>query len=102
MKTVDAHQHFWNPHRGDFGWLPQGDIVLDRSYTPANLESELKEAGVDATVLVQAALSLEETEYLLGIADVTPFVAGVVGWIDLENRTHLAPASQRRDRAASS
>lgn len=90
MKTVDAHQHFWNPLRGDYGWLPPGDPVLDRGYTPADLAPQLTQAGIDATVLVQAAPSIEETEYLLGIADVTPFVAGVVGWIDFENRDHLA------------
>ena len=35
-------------------------------------------------MLVQAAPTLAETRYLLDLADATPWIAGVVGWIDLE------------------
>jgi L-fuconolactonase len=79
---IDAHQHFWNPARGDYGWIPAGDAVLDRAYGPADLAPHLARAGVDRTILVQAAPTVAETDYLLGIADATPFVGGVVGWVD--------------------
>jgi L-fuconolactonase len=65
--------------------MPKDDPVLARTYMPADLAPEIAAAGVEATVLVQAAATVEETEYMLGIADATPFVAGVVGWIDFEN-----------------
>lgn len=81
---VDSHQHFWNPARGDYGWMPKGDLVLDRRYTPADLAPTLVQEGIGATVLVQAAPSIAESEYMLGLADATPFVAGVVGWVDFE------------------
>jgi L-fuconolactonase len=87
---IDAHQHFWNPARGDYGWMPKDDPVLSQSYMPLDLAPEIAVAGVDATILVQAAATVEETEYLLGIADATPFVAGVVGWIDFENTSQDA------------
>jgi L-fuconolactonase len=79
---IDAHQHFWNPTRGDYGWIPEGDAVLDRAYGPADLAPHLARAGVERTILVQAAPTVAETDYLLGIADATPFVGGVVGWVD--------------------
>ena len=41
-------------------------------------------------MLVQAAATVEETEYMLGIADATPSVAAVVGWIDFEDPSHRA------------
>ena len=82
---IDAHQHFWNPRRGDYGWIPTGDAVLDRAYRPADLWPQMLECGVDSTILVQAAPTIEETEYLLGIADAAPFVGGVVGWINFED-----------------
>lgn len=82
---VDAHHHFWNPARGDYGWMPPDDPVLSRSYGPADLAADLHATGVQQTILVQAAPTTEETEYLLGIADATPHVAGVVGWIDFED-----------------
>lgn len=84
MTTVDAHQHFWQPLRGDYGWMPEDDPILSRAYAPVDLAPELAACGIDKTVLVQAAPTVNETEYLLGIADASDFVAGVVGWIDFE------------------
>lgn len=82
---IDAHVHLWQPLRGDYDWMPKGDPVLDRRYGPEHLEPQLRAAGVGAAVLVQAAATVAETEYMLGIADATPWVRGVVGWIDFEN-----------------
>jgi L-fuconolactonase len=86
---VDAHQHYWEPRRGDYAWMPLDDPVLAHRYGPADLAPELVAAGIDCTVLVQAAATVEETEYMLGLADATPSVAAVVGWIDFEDRGHL-------------
>lgn len=82
---IDAHQHFWNTRRGDYGWIEKGDPILDRAYRPADLAPLMLQNDIDRTILVQAAPSLEETEYLLGIADAAPFVAGVIGWINFED-----------------
>ena len=87
---IDAHQHFWNPARGDYGWMPKDDPILSRVYTPADLAPHLAQHGIDRTVLVQAAPSIAESEYMLGIADATPFVAGVVGWVDFEKPSDAA------------
>jgi len=87
---IDAHQHFWHPGRGDYGWMPKDDAVLSRPYAPAELWPQLQAAGVEGTVLVQAAPTIAETEYMLGIADATPWVRGVVGWIDFEAPGDLA------------
>ena len=85
MSFVDAHHHFWNPARGDYGWIPQDDRVLMRQYAPADLLPAAHAAGVTQTILVQAAETSDETEYLLGIADACPTVAKVVGWINFED-----------------
>jgi L-fuconolactonase len=87
---IDAHQHFWNPARGDYDWMPMDNEILARPYAPADLIPHLEGCGIDATVLVQAAATVHETEYMLGIADATPFVAGVVGWVDFEKPADLA------------
>jgi L-fuconolactonase len=81
---IDAHQHFWNPARGDYGWMPPDDPILARVYTPADLATHLAQHGINRTVLVQAAPTVAESEYMLGIADATPFVGGVVGWVDFD------------------
>lgn len=80
---VDAHQHFWRIDRGDYGWLTPTDTPrLYRDYLPDDLAPLLAEGRIDRTVLVQAAESLAETEFLLGLAEATPFVGAVVGWVD--------------------
>ncbi len=89
MTNVDAHQHYWNPARGDYHWMPKDHPVLAKVYGPKDLAPLIEPQGITKTILVQAAQSVEETEYLLGIADATPSVMAVVGWIDFENREHL-------------
>lgn len=91
---IDAHQHYWHPERGDYGWMPENDPILSRPYSPDDLAESLTDAGVTQTVLVQAAPSLNETEYLLDIADSTPTVAKVVGWIDFEDATQIESLRQ--------
>lgn len=86
---IDSHQHFWNPARGDHDWMPKGDPVLDRVYRPSDLVGHLVQNQIDGTVLVQAAATLHETEYMLGLADASDFVKGVVGWVDFESRADL-------------
>ena len=86
---IDAHQHYWNPARGDHSWMPQGHPILDRTYHPRDLEPLLNRHGIARTVLVQAADTINETEYMLGMADVTDSIAAVVGWVDFEDPSQL-------------
>lgn len=86
---IDAHQHFWQPLRGDYDWMPQDNLTLNRAYAPSDLAGTLDALGIDGTVLVQAAATVQETEYMLGLADATPFIKGVVGWVDFEDPSHL-------------
>ena len=90
MALIDAHQHYWDPARGDYGWLTPDKTELYRGFGPADLAGILARQKISGTILVQAAPTLAETDYLLGIADATPSVLGVVGWIDFEDRTHRA------------
>jgi L-fuconolactonase len=87
---IDAHQHFWNLGRGDYGWmegLPAG-APIRRTILPPELAPHLERWRIDRTVLVQAAPTVEETEYMLGLADATDFVGKVVGWVDFEAPGH--------------
>ena len=81
---IDAHQHFWTLARGDYGWLTPELEAIHRDFGPSDLKPLLDAEGIDGTVLVQAAPTVAETEYMLGIADDAPFVKGVVGWVDFE------------------
>ncbi|MGC3940112.1 amidohydrolase family protein [Roseobacter sp. EG26] len=87
---IDAHQHFWNPARGDYDWMPKDNAILNRPYAPGDLAPKLAKHGFDGTVLVQAAATVEETEYMLGMADATPSIKGVVGWVNFEDDRQIS------------
>ncbi len=56
---------------------------IRRNYLPADLAPELRTCGLDGCVAVQARQCLEESRWLLELADNSPIVKGVVGWVDL-------------------
>ena len=83
---VDAHHHVWRLERGDYGWLqPIARLApIYRDFTLDDLHPSLAAAGIDATVLVQAAPTIAETRFLLDVAQASQgMVRGVVGWVDL-------------------
>ena len=80
---IDSHQHFWRVGSFDYPWMSSDNAVLYRDYLPATLEPILKRNHVEKTVLVQASNSVAESRWLLDLADANPFIAGVVGWVDL-------------------
>ena len=82
---IDSHQHFWQVGRFDYPWMSSSVEVLYRDYLPAQLKPILEENGVSQTVLVQASNSIEESRWLLSLADENPFIVGVVGWVDLQD-----------------
>ena len=83
-RRVDAHHHIWRRARGDYGWLTPALTAIYRDFTLYDLRPSLAARGVGATVLVQAAPTVAETEFLLGVAQASGgLVRGVVGWVDL-------------------
>lgn len=87
---LDAHQHFWAVARGDYGWLTPDLGPIYRDFLPDDLGPILQKWGIEGTILVQAAPTVSETRFMLKLAQETPFVKGVVGWVDFESDS--APA----------
>lgn len=81
---VDAHQHFWKIDRGDYGWMDDSVAAIRHDILPSDLAPLARACDVRATIAVQAAPTVAETEFLLQLAGGNPLVAGVVGWVDLE------------------
>ena len=78
MKIIDAHQHFWDPSRGDYHWMSKNNPILNRKYEVKDLSQASKSIDLYKTVLVQAAATNAETEYMLNIAENSDLVSGVV------------------------
>ena len=83
MPVVDAHHHLWRLARGDYDWLTPAQGALFRDYEPEELTRHLAAAGVAATIVVQAAPTAAETDFLLATAARHRWIRGVVGWTDL-------------------
>jgi L-fuconolactonase len=82
--VVDAHHHFWRRDSDDVSWLLSAHQRLNASFGPDELRAQLAEAGVDATVLIQATNTAAETERVLRYGEEADFVSGVVAWAPLE------------------
>lgn len=83
---IDAHQHFWRYDPKRDAWITDSMSVLRRDYLPEDLLGELCRNQMDASVVVQADQSENETAFLLDLAERYSFIAGVVGWVDLRAR----------------
>ena len=81
---IDSHLHFWRYTAAEYGWIDDAMAALRHDFLPADLRREMDGAAMDACIAVQARQTLEETRWLLELADANPFVAGVIGWIDLQ------------------
>jgi L-fuconolactonase len=82
---IDTHQHFWAYNPREYPWMGPGMESLQRDYLPPDLAPLLKAAAIDGTIAVQARQTLEESYWLLELADQYPFNHGVVGWVDLRS-----------------
>lgn len=84
MEKIDAHMHVWRLARGDYDWMTPDLGAIYRDFQIDDCWDEAKAAGVSQTILVQAAATAAETDYLLSLAEADVRVAGVVGWVDFE------------------
>ncbi|HZL27163.1 MAG TPA: amidohydrolase family protein [Acidobacteriaceae bacterium] len=82
-ETIDAHHHLWRYSADDYGWISPEMEVLRRDFVVRDLDRELRDAGIDGSVVVQARQSVEETRWLLEVAAEDEAIRGVVGWVPL-------------------
>jgi L-fuconolactonase len=83
--NIDSHQHFWSYAAAEYPWIGAGMEPLARDYLPEDLRPAATAAGIGGTVAVQARQTLEETRWLLDLAERHPLIRGVVGWVDLRS-----------------
>lgn len=86
-QITDTHVHFWNPARLDYFWLTPQPERLDRAFLPSHLEPALRASRVSKVIFVQASHDPKENTFALELAQQHPWIAGVVGWVNLEATT---------------
>jgi L-fuconolactonase len=82
---IDAHQHFWKYNPAEYEWIDESMSAIRRDFLPENLEPELERNHFQGSVAVQARQTVEETRWLLQLADGSRKILGVVGWVDLRS-----------------
>lgn len=82
---IDAHQHFWIYKAAEYEWIDESMSSLRRDFLPHDLRPVLEGTGINGSIAVQARQTLDETRWLLDLADCSPWTLGVVGWVDLRS-----------------
>ena len=82
---IDSHQHFWSYSAAEYPWIGAGMERIARDYLPADLMAVAAPQGIGGSVAVQARQSVAESRWLLGLAEASPIIRGVVGWVDLRS-----------------
>ena len=90
MRCVDTHVHIWDLEKVHYAWLEGNSTILGRTYLIDELNPQIEEANVVEGVLVQAANTIRETEYMLDVALQTLWLKGVVGWMPLQQPEKVA------------
>ncbi|HEY6168240.1 MAG TPA: amidohydrolase family protein [Verrucomicrobiae bacterium] len=81
---IDSHQHFWRYGAAEYPWIRQ-EWPIRRDFLPLHLQPLLSATGLDGSIAVQARQTLDESRWLLELADQHPLIKGVVGWADLRS-----------------
>lgn len=83
-RILDSHHHLWNYDPQQYPWIPPGS-PLEETYGLNDLADQAAGMGLVGSIAVQARQTLEETEWLLGLAERDPLCKGVVGWVPLQD-----------------
>ena len=82
---IDSHQHFWIYDPNQYPWMTDELSAIRSNHLPEHLQVEFDRLGIDGSVAVQARQSLDESRWLLKLADESCLIKGVVGWVDLRS-----------------
>jgi len=93
---IDAHHHLWRYSTAEYGWIDDAMAPLRRDFLVPDLEAELSKANVDAAITVQARQTIEETSWLLDLANTTSSIAAVVGWLPIADDSFPAHLEKLR------
>lgn len=82
-RLIDTHIHIWDFDRAEYEWLKDDTSILHRNYCIEELAEDRSAAGVTGGVLVQAANNVQDSEWMLEVAEKNDWIRGVVGWLPL-------------------
>ncbi|HEY0161062.1 MAG TPA: amidohydrolase family protein [Edaphobacter sp.] len=97
-RRIDAHHHLWKYSAEEYGWIDASMRELQRDFLPSDLIAEMRGAGIDGAMAVQARQTMQETRWLLDLADSHEAICGVVGWAPIAADNFGATLEELADR----
>jgi L-fuconolactonase len=94
QRIIDTHIHVWDFEKADYPWLKGDTSILNRTYSISEIEEERETACITSGVLVQASCNLNDTNLMLGVAEETDWINGVVCWLPLTDTATTAKLLQ--------
>jgi L-fuconolactonase len=95
MNIIDTHNHLWHCEGEHFSWITPDLAAIRRDFLSDDLREVLGRNQITGSILVQAVPTLQETRWLLNLADQIPQVKGIIGWVDVAQGRAIAPELQR-------
>lgn len=92
---VDTHQHFWNLNKVEYAWLSPAFAPIYKTFSPQDLEPQIRVADIDKTMLVQSANNNADTVSMLTQAESYDWIGAVVGWVPLYDHAEAAKLLDR-------
>lgn len=83
---IDSHVHFWKYDKVKDAWITDHMRILKKNFLPHDFLPVLKENNIEGAIAVQADQSENENEFLIALSEANPFIKGIVGWIDFQNK----------------
>jgi L-fuconolactonase len=83
---IDTHVHFWKYDKVKDAWITDDMKMLQKDFLPHDLFPVLKENNIEGVIAVQADQSENENNFLIALAETNPFIKGIVGWVDFQNK----------------
>ena len=86
---IDCHFHIWDINKNYYKWLTSDLVELYHTFSIEDYQHIVKPFEVKTAIVIQAADDINETIFLLKIANTNPIIGGVIGWIDFKSENFL-------------
>lgn len=95
VKYIDAHQHLWHVSKNEYSWITPDLVEINRDFSLDEIAADASELGIDSAVLIQAADTYADTEFMIQAASESSYISGVVAWVPFDKPDEAKEVLQR-------
>ncbi|CAB4597800.1 unannotated protein [freshwater metagenome] len=95
VKYIDAHQHLWHVSKNEYSWITPDLSEINRDFSLDEIAADASELGIESAVLIQAADTYADTDFMIQAAKESSYISGVVAWVPLDKPAEASDVLQR-------